>query len=262
MFDSVRAPGFTWAQWKQWLEDTKVIPDTITDKLPAADYVVDFGHPFNPIPWKNYEKYDEDGNPPEDSLAYRMDEKAGDKTYVEYYNEFESKTYHNTDMSAVILDNTSPSAETASRPTNRTNKFVAIGNYNPPETDEEYSEGNAEPTNPILLSSHSNPVTIITMKGRATRIGLPANPPKLLSVSGRPVVRYGEDKVVTSSTTFGAVLGDFANTTDSSGNPIEKPDKNTKVTSVYRTIWEKSYIVNGVPEAAIYETTGKPEFYS
>lgn len=255
MFDQVRVPGFTWPEWLEWLIAAKVLPDSVRGTLPERDYVVDIcsGVPETEL-W-NYEQAREDGKItgngiPEDYAV------NGDKTYLEYTNKFEVETYHSVSFAAKLLSGTSPVGETSAILQNRKNTFTALSDF-------DLSENLTAPPavspkeNPLLLSSSGNPVTIVRMIGRATRIGAPVNPPKLISVDGQPAIRFGKDTVMTESKTMGGMLVDLEYPEQLAYNPETNPN----IRSLYRTTWEKTYIINGVPSVAQLETTGKPEYY-
>lgn len=256
MFDQVRVPGFTWAEWLDWLVANKVLPDSVRDTVPERDFVVDIcaGLPGTES-WR-YERATENGKitgngVPEDYAV------NGDKTYLEYTNKMEVETYHSASFAAKLLSGTSPVGETASAVNNRKNEFTALGDYDAPESLADWSV-NTPKDNPLILSSSGNPVTIVRMIGRATRIGSPANPPKLLEMDGMAAVRFGKDKIVTESKTMGGMLVDLEYPEQLAYNP----ETNPKIKSLYRTTWEKTYLINGVPSVAKAKTTGKSEFYS
>lgn len=219
MFDIVKS-GWTWRQWRKFLEDSgSRVP--YTDVIPNAEVIVDLCHPISSTAEQsNYRNESSFG-----SSMLRPEAPPIESSWVTYENSFKYETEYGT-VTGVLL---SPNA-TEMRNDDKLNneKILNSDKENNLIIGPSIESGSSTKAYTPDFSTASEPITYITMIGRAARIGYPINAPILASIGGTPVVQVGKDVVIPTNVPSGFT-------------------RNGKSVPMYGLQWKRTYALTGPP---------------
>lgn len=244
MLDAVRIPGMTWDQWRDFLMQSGTrVP--FLDVLPGYEGIVDLCHPLVAQTLPNT-------SPKPNPLAHSglnivTEVPSEEESWLHYENDMDYESDYFTSavpiLSPVAAERNVQSSDVPGNP-RRDSIFK-------PVQDSGLSTGDQSSSSYLRpdLQTASEPLVVITMTGRAARIGYPINPPELLSVGKAIAVKYGKDKVVSRKLPSGFT-------------------KNGETTNIYLLSWRRSYALSGPPTENVAadrwdaKTTGHPEIYA
>lgn len=235
MFDALQSLNrFDWSSYRQFLEEGVVIPNTVTGVLPGVDWVVDFCHGFP----NHFEPIEDKSDNAQGSSATSNACPAPEKSWLSYNNEFEIVNNYNT-ISLSYLDDAAvlPQDDISNELESDSIAEVALNSQS----------SVSDNTSPIELSTSGEPVTYITMRGEAVRLGYPIQPPRLTAVlkdtTTLPAIHVGQDRIVQQTKPL---------------NMTKTIGATEVACNMYKLTWERTYAVQGVVTTVNPATSGQP----
>lgn len=229
-FDKIRHGDFTWKRWRNFLEQSETKASFI-DILPNTEVVVDLCHPLVTQSPSQGQIEQASSHTPSTFMPVAPDE---DSSWISYANKFIFKTTYYTEAGVPLNEESTEYYQFTGDPL-QANKEKQLVIKDQPESSTQAMHPD--------LSTSSDPVTIVTMVGSASRVGYPINAPVLHSVGGLPVTSYGKDVIVPSSKPSGFV--------DKSGNKV----------NMHHLSWRRSYIIRGRVNSWQVNTSGHPQIF-
>lgn len=241
MFDAVRIPGMTWVEWAKYLKDNGV-STSAANMVPGYETVVDLCHPLTTIGPKPSieEKKDTTLTLPPINTVFGPRMPGAESTWIDYRNTFVYMTKNFTVMSAPLSSDAKERQESAPSgdPASSTKDVGEV----PPVTSN---------SNPPALQTSAEPISYVTMIGKAIRVGYPIEPPRLISVGGSKAILTGDDIVLRDTLPSGW--------TDIVIQATDKTPAQRGTVNIYMLRWRRTYALQTPPANWGANVSGKPE---